>query len=216
MLNQKSIAGNRIYLGNKGEWLMGRFSSTADNKGLKLSSSRTSLHRVYGDTGSTALTAGVYRPSLSRMLIGTAFSAGVTACGSQSQIKVAASVTADYLAGMWGYAEIVAAKTVTGSITGVRGTVDLPSTAVIASGQVASAFLADSIDLGGTHTGVCAAFHVPNPLAGTWDAFAYFGSAPGFIDSGSTKSTPGGVDNWLIVSIAGTAHYIPMYHSKTA
>jgi hypothetical protein len=42
------------------------------------------------------------------------------------------------------------------------------------------------------------------------------GSAPGGVDGATTKSTPGGVDNWLVIDIGGTAHYIPIYHSKTA
>lgn len=215
-LTVKTWGSSRIYRGMKGSWQMGEFSSTTEGKGLKISSDRTSFHRLYGDTGGSALTAGVYRNSVSRLLISTAFSADVSAFGSQSQLKVNANVTASFLAGLWGYAEVTAGKTVTSSIAGVRGSVDFPSTAVIAANQVASAFLADSTDLRGTHTGQAVCMHVPNPNAGTWDGFAAFGSTTGCVDSSSTKSTPGGVDNWLIVYVAGTAHYIPMYHSKTA
>ena len=36
------------------------------------------------------------------------------------------------------------------------------------------------------------------------------------ISAGSTKSTPGTVNKWLVVEIAGTTHYVPCYTSKTS
>jgi hypothetical protein len=59
-----------------------------------------------------------------------------------------------------------------------------------------------------------AIFHV---YAGTQTAsklFSLEGSCG--VSAGSTKSTPGGVDKWLDITIDGTAHYVPCYASKTA
>lgn len=36
------------------------------------------------------------------------------------------------------------------------------------------------------------------------------------VSAGSSKSTPGTVNKWLVVEIAGTTHYIPAYTSKTS
>jgi len=217
MLSVKSFGGARIYRGMKGSWQMGEFSSTATGKGLKLSASRTSVHRIYGDTGGAALTAGVYRPSLSRFLIDHAFSANVSAFGFQGQMKVNANVTADFLAGIWGYAEVTAGKTITGSIAGVRGTVDMPATAVIAANQIASAFLADSIDINCTHTGKAVPLHVPTVASGAWDALVALGATTGCnitSFSGNSAFVPNNKGTFtqqgqIKILIGGTTYYIP-------
>ena len=38
----------------------------------------------------------------------------------------------------------------------------------------------------------------------------------GSVEAASTKSTPGGVDGWITIDVAGTTYYIPFYASKTA
>ena len=217
MLSVKSFGGARIYRGMKGSWQMGEFSSTATGKGLKLSASRTSVHRISGDTGGAALAAGVYRPSLSRFLIDYAFSANVSAFGFQGQMKVNANVTADFLAGIWGYAEVTAGKTITGSIAGVRGTVDMPATAVIAANQIASAFLADSIDINCTHTGKAVPLHVPTVASGAWDALVALGATTGCnitSFSGNSAFVPNNKGTFtqqgqIKILIGGTTYYIP-------
>ena len=217
MLSVKSFGGARIYRGMKGSWQMGEFSSTATGKGLKLSASRTSVHRIYGDTGGAALAAGVYRPSLSRFLIDYAFSANVSAFGFQGQMKVNADVTADFLAGIWGYAEVTAGKTITGSIAGVRGTVDMPATAVIAANQIASAFLADSIDINCTHTGKAVPLHVPTVASGAWDALVALGATTGCnitSFSGNDAFVPNSKGTFtqqgqIKILVGGTTYYIP-------
>lgn len=216
-LSVKTWGSSKIYRGMKGAWQMGEFSSTATGKGLKLSAARTSVHRVYGDTGGSALTTGAYRPSLSRFLIDYAFSGNISVFGHQGQVKVNASVTADFIAGVWGYAEVTAGKTITGPITGVRGTVDMPATAVIATGQVASAFLADSIDINCTHTGKAVPFHVPTVAVGAWDALFALGATTGcHVTSftGNSNFVPNNKGTFtqlgqIGILIDGTLRYIP-------
>ena len=36
------------------------------------------------------------------------------------------------------------------------------------------------------------------------------------VDGATTKTTPGGVDAWIKVNVAGTIHYAPLFLSKTA
>lgn len=216
-LSVKTWGSSKIYRGMKGAWQMGEFSSTATGKGLKLSSSRTSVHRIYGDTGGSALATGVYRPSLSRFLVDYAFSGNISVFGHQGQVKVNASVTADFIAGVWGYAEVTAGKTITGHIAGVRGTVDMPATAVIAANQIAAAFLADSIDINCTHTGKAVPFHVPTVAVGAWDALIALGATTGCNITSYTGNgawVPGNKGTFtqlgqLKVLIDGTTVYIP-------
>ena len=213
----KRVAGGILRFFGKGEMQVGEFSSTAAGKGLGVNSNRTALHRVYADDAATAMTAGTFRAALARFLVTTAVTIGATICGFVGQIKVGGVAAAvDWLVGLWGYAETVSGATVGSVIAGVRGTVDIPSGAAIASGKVACAFVADSIDLSGTHTGKAAAIHVPNPGAGTWDSLIKLGSATGGTSAGSTKTTPTGVDLWLVIDVNGTTYYAPMYTSKTA
>lgn len=57
------------------------------------------------------------------------------------------------------------------------------------------------------------------PAALTDACFARFDAAAGThkaVASGTTKTTPGGVDAWVKVNINGTIHYMPAYLSKTA
>ena len=35
------------------------------------------------------------------------------------------------------------------------------------------------------------------------------------VDAGTTKTTPGTVNAWVVININGTEHYIPAYTSKT-
>jgi hypothetical protein len=207
-----------IRFSGKGSLDVGAFSSTTIGYGLGLSSSRTCLQNIYADDGGSALTVGsAYRAGRRRTLLGAVNTGDVSIFGGQDHLKVASdnSGVTGHLAGHWGYMECSAAGKVN-IAAGVKGMADLPSGAVITSGGVLSAFMAVSNDLGGTHTGKAVPIHVPNPVAGSWDAFAEVAASTGCIDAATTKSTPSGVDNWLLVNVGGTAHYIPMYHSKTA
>lgn len=59
-----------------------------------------------------------------------------------------------------------------------------------------------------------AVFHV---YGGTQTASKLFSLEGGCgVSAGSTKSTPGGVDKWLDITIDSVAHYVPCYTSKTA
>ena len=51
-----------------------------------------------------------------------------------------------------------------------------------------------------------------------WTALMTFPAAAGTqsqVDAGTTKTTPGTVNAWLKVTIAGTVYFIPAYTSKT-
>jgi hypothetical protein len=205
-----------VYWGNKGAILVGKFSSVA-GPGIKVSSARTAALKVHGDDGEVINTTGTVRALQGRLLL-TAVHTGATFCGVQGQIKMIASATGanpDWACGVWGYAEAIATSTVK-KLFGVRATVDVPSGVTIGTGSWVAGLAIDSIYLDGTHTGKAVCIYVPEPVAGDWDAFMEIAAANTCVNASSTKSTPSGVDNWLVIQVGGVDHYVPMYHSKTA
>jgi hypothetical protein len=135
----KQISGGIMRLIGKGEFQIGEFSSSTVGKALPLTSTRTALARIYADDGGLALPASVVRAGIARTLITLAQTVAATIVGFMGQIKVTAATAADWLCGLWGYAEVSGASVST--ICGVRATVDIPSGATIASGKVAAAFI---------------------------------------------------------------------------
>lgn len=189
---------------------VGKFVSAATGSGMVLNSTKTKAFAVYADDGGTALSGTDIRTSISRMLITKAITdSDLTLSGHVGQIKVGAvdiSANTSYVSGLRGYLEVTAAGTVH-TATGVRAGVDLPSTAVIATGGVLSGLLIDAITLAGTHTGVAAMVNVPNPGAGTWDYFLNFGSAPGAIVA-DTSATPANATYKIKCRIGSTDFYL--------
>ncbi len=167
----------------------GDFNSTKAGAGIALGPRRTAVRRAYADDGGVALAACSVRSFLGRFLMTTDTANDVSVNGLQGHLKVGANYSGPgNKAGVWGYCEVVAGKTVGPGHGGVTSIVDLPATAVIGSGNILAAYRAFSNTLGGTHTGKAVVMEVPNPLAGTWDAMFAFGAAPGAIvdQSGGT------------------------------
>jgi hypothetical protein len=191
---------------------VGAFGSTTSKMGNTISSARTSRKNFYGDDGAAALTAGAYRTLLGRLLVNNAIASGDTSIfGAEGHLKVNADITTSaHQGGLIGKTEVVAGKTLTSMVTGVMGSVELPSTAVIASGYVLSAFRAWAQDLGGTHTGKAAIFDIPNPVSGTWDFFFHMGSAPGGMEAKATALSELTSSHRLICRINTTTVYIPI------
>jgi hypothetical protein len=212
----QSAAGN-VSVKNKKVFSQSTFSSTAAGFGVPLSSANTAANKIYSDDGGTALTSGNLRGLLSRVLIPTAVTAGTFSLRAVvGQVKITASiVTTGHIAGIEGYIETVSGGHIDRA-TAVRGMVDLPSSAVIHTSGVLSAFMAYSLDLGGTHTGKAAVIDVPTPGAGTWDALLWIDASTGCTATGTTKTTPGGVDVWAKAYIGTTLYYVPCYASTTA
>lgn len=164
---------------------VGNFSSATAGAGIPLvATTRTAAFRVYADDGGAAIGAGSFRAAIARMLITTALGATDTSiAGFQGQVKISADVdaaTGGGIVGVWAYCECDTDASVA-LAAGLRATADLPVGAVIADGGRLAGIMIDSITLGGTHTGSAVCIYVPNPLAGTWDFFLDFGSAPGCI-----------------------------------
>ena len=191
---------------------MGAFGSATSKMGNTISSGRTAAKNIYGDDGAAALTAGAYRTLVGRMLLNNAITTGdISVFGIEGHLKVNANITTGaHQAGVHGKTEVVAGKTLTSMVAGVQAYVELPSTAVIASGYILSAFRAWAQDLGGTHTGKAAIFDIPNPAAGTWDFFFHMGSAPGGMEAKATALNGLTSSHRLICEIDTTTVYIPI------
>jgi hypothetical protein len=112
------------------------------------------------------------------MLVTEAVTLDVSVFGFQGHLKVAAALGgAGHKAGLWGYCEIIAGKTVGSLLAGVCAMLDLPATAVIDTGCIVAGVTIGSVTLGGTHTGKAVAVNVEAPLAGAWDAILNVPSA---------------------------------------
>jgi hypothetical protein len=210
---------------------VGAFSSATAGSGIALSAATTAATRVYADDGGAKLAAGEKRVTITRFLYATEDTDGTdqTMSANVGQIKVANNLTiGGNLAGVCGYLEVAAAKTLiggtfaTGAVaTAVWGRVDLPSTAVAGTAAYISAFAA-SANLGGTHTGKASVLHIPNPAAGVWDALISLGSTTGctvanaLVPAAAPDVGTMGADLALIIDVNGTPYYIPMYDTLHA
>jgi hypothetical protein len=207
-VKSKWSSGSLIFYSGQssGSVCIGEFSSsTANAANMALSSSRTKALDICADDGAAALTAGSYQTVRSRVLLAKAIASGdISVQGLLGQCKVVANVASTgYLSGVRGYVEVSGASV--SSCAGVRGMVDVPSGATIAASNYASAFMACSNDLGGTHTGKAVVMHVPNPVAGTWDAYLALDASTGCIaDSGAGGAT----SKYLKVLLGGVAYSI--------
>lgn len=211
--------GYTVYQGQVGALQIGLFANTAAGPGFPLTSSKTFAHRICADDGRVLLGAAAYRAQESRLLLTMASTGVVSAFGAEGHAKITGDLSGANgpVAGQWGYAEHGASAKTALVAAGVRGTADLPTGATIPLTGVLSAFLGDSIDLSGTHTGKATVFHVPNPGAGTWDYFALFGTATGcnitsFAGNGAFvpnfKGTFTQVGQ-IKINIGATDYYIP-------
>ncbi|MBI4720821.1 MAG: hypothetical protein HY770_06300 [Chitinivibrionia bacterium] len=191
-------------------FLIGDFASATAGSGIVLNSTITAAARIYADDGGVALSGGDIRAGVARLLITQPIvDTDLTISGWVGQIKVGAvdiSANTSYVAGARGYVEIAAGGTVYNA-AGLRATVELPATAVINTNGILSGLMIDAISLGGTHTGKASMVHIPNPLAGTWDYFLDFGSAPGAI-AADTSATPGNATHKITCRIGSTDFYL--------
>jgi hypothetical protein len=181
---------------------VGAFSSATSGSGIVLSSSITSANRFYADDGGVALSGTDLRNVIVRTLITTAIvDTDLTVSSLVGQIKhgaVDSKANTSYMAGVRGYFEIAAGGTIYNA-TAVRACVELPETAVIASGGILSGVLIDAVTLAGTHTGKATCIHVPSPGAGEWD---YLMEIPTEL-SGDANGV--GTDVYIPITINGTA-----------
>jgi hypothetical protein len=210
----------------KGNLTVGAFHSTDQGSGVVISASNTAAFRVYGDDGGAKLAAGEKRVSISRFLYATSDTDATdqTMSAHVGQVKVGNDLTiGGNLAGLCGYLEVLAAKTLIGGryaqasvASAVWGRVDVPATGVIGTAAYVSAFAASG-NLGGTHTGKASVIHVPNPGAGTWDLFASFGATTGctvanaLVPATAPDASTMGADLAIKIDLNGTAYYIPAY-----
>lgn len=189
---------------------IGNFVSAAVGSGMILNSTKTKAFAVYADDGGVALSGTDIRVGVARMLITKAIAdTDLTLSGFVGQVKVGAvdiSPNTSYIAGLRGYIEVVAAGTIYNA-AGLRGCVDLPSTAVIATGGILSGLMIDAVTLAGTHTGKASMVHIPNPGAGSWDYFLDFGSAPGAI-AADTSNIPSAATYKIKCRIGSTDFYL--------
>jgi hypothetical protein len=175
---------------------VGVFASATAGSGMKIDATNTAAVRFYGDDGGAKLAAGEKRVGIARFLYATSDTDATdqTMSAFVGQVKLANDLTiGGNLAGLCGYLEIAAAKTLIGGrrtqmsiASALWARIDMPSTAVIGTSGIVSG-LAISANLGGTHTGACSMINVTTPSAGTWDYFLDFGASPGAIVADTTN-----------------------------
>ena len=128
--------------------------------------------------------------------------------GNLGQVKITSDLSGvtGHVYGLWGYCECTATASLAALTAGVLAMIDVPTSAVIASGYVA-ALRTGSQTLAGTHTGkaVCCAFE--QPLAGAFDAWAKFGTSSGI--SSNAGGTLTITKKIAIYDDAGNLIYIP-------
>lgn len=212
-MQYRNKGGNLVYEARyRGQIQIGEFASLlAGEGGMPLSSARTFVLRVCCDDNGKALTVGnSYNCTEDRMLLTVAHPGDVSVFGHKGHIKVTADESGNtaHIAGEWSYIEMVSGAHVN-IAAGHKSMADCPSGGVI--NGVLAAYLATSNTLAGTHTGKAVAFHIPNPVAGTWDAAFGFGSASGACASGATALS--GLTSAYHINVLGpdgNIHYIPL------
>lgn len=183
--------------------------------GILLNANLTNVAGVYGDDGGVAVATGnsLRVAEFRALLSGVNGSSNVSMGGLEGHAKLASNFgSIGHKYGVWGYFEPVnaAASVVPNLSYGVFAMLDVPSAAAVAAGAVASAIGIASQDLSGgrNSSGLATCINVENPLAGTWDALASFGSA-----TGATGTTYGSINANLClkVYVGGTLYKIPLY-----
>jgi hypothetical protein len=211
----KDVTGLRNLTFDKtGSVTLGTLSSANDTSGVSISSAKTKALAVNADTGGVALTAGSYRASASRMLIGTAITSGadISVAGIEGLLKtiVSANVGGNQ-GGVMGHYESAGTLTLTGSInttkSGVTSFLDLATGATVAAGTVVSAFGVNPANFGTVMSGRSAIIHVTNPMAGEWGSFLDLSSATGCTQDAAAGSTGG---KFLKVYLNGVLYTIAM------
>ena len=214
---RKPVVGGDVTWKGKGIFGIGEFSSLSAGLGQGISSSRTKAFDVCADDMGMVIAPGnSVRAGRRRMLVTAVHVGDVSIFGGQDHLKVSSDLSGltGFVAGGWAYMECSATAKTAPLSAGHKSMVDLPSGAVIPSGGVLAGYMATSNDLGGTHTGKAVAYHVPNPVAGTWDAAFGFGSAPGGITV-NTHSIDSHALSYIISvkDPAGNIGYIPVLAS---
>jgi hypothetical protein len=182
--------------------------------GILLNSTRQFGLIVACDDGGVALAANWYSAIFGQTLIGYANAArtNVSAFGVTGEAHIAADTTpGGNYAGLYGYAELQAGKTYSGtrstSLSGLLAGIDLNATAVCASGAFMSAIAAGAGTLAGTHTGKVTVLHVTNPGSGTFDGLFSLDNATGCYEAaGSHGSTAAG--RVKFINSSGTTLYL--------
>jgi hypothetical protein len=190
---------------------IGTFNSTTAGYGKALSSAKTKSLDVCCDDAGKALTAGTaYRAIRGRTLLTYAQSGDTSIFGIQGHLKnTAVDTSTGNKAGLWGYYESISGATIAANSCGVYGMIDLPVGAT--AGGVVAGVMSCSNDLRGTNSGSnLAAFHVPNPVAGTWDYGIVFGTATGATTANTAKLGTDTCIAVLNVRVGATPGYIPI------
>ena len=212
-------AGYAIYDGQVNALQVGKFSSTAAGYGFTLTKTRSFAFRSCADDGGVVFTTGAsVKAKEARLLLTAVHTGNISAHGGENHLKVTSdcSGVTGFLGGSWDYLEMGTSAKVAYA-GGSRSMLDIPSGAAV-TGAVGS-FLAAAGDISGTHSASVpvAVVAATNPTAGSYDAFAYLGSATGcnitsytgnsaFIPNSKGTFTQVGQ---LKINIAGTTYYIP-------
>lgn len=207
-LNAYEYQGGR----DNAQLIFGQFHATLPGYGLPVNSVRTWITRGNADDGGKALGAGgAYLYDMGRLLITHAQTGSVAILGRAGRLSVNADVSGvNTGAGLWGLLEVKASGVI-GGTTGmgaVLGDIKIDSGGDIATGKVASCFLAHCESLGATHTGKAVALHVPAADVGAFDGLMEIATASGIISphnvgSASTKQ--------ILFSIDGSPYAIQVY-----
>lgn len=193
----------------------GIFVNAATGSGNVVSSTMTTAFGIYADDGGAAFAAsGSDMRTLRARLLITHAQSGVNNyfsgfLGHLKYTAVADTCTASFRGGVRGYLESISGSTIGDASAGVIGLVDAPSGATIGTGYV-SAFLASSVNLGGTHTGKAVALDVRKPqTAGVFDALMHIDTTSGVVNTVATGSQD--TSKWLVVYWNDTQMKIPLY-----
>jgi hypothetical protein len=187
---------------------MGAIASVKGS-GFVLTAAKTKAAVIAAEDNDAAITTGSsVRAFEGRVLIGGANTSNdVSIHGVEGHIKIKGAVgSIGFKAGLWGYCELADSANAIASTqcSGVHAMLDIPTSASIAAGAVASGIVIGSNTLAGTHTGEAVCIHVPNPVAGTWDALFEIADS-----SGCTASSAGSsASKYLVVKVGGTTYKI--------
>lgn len=159
------------------------------------------LEKAIAVTGTSAFTGAATFAGAVTVGGAATFNGGASAVRS---IAAPATLAADVGALQGQFAVGAVAVTASKAAAAVIADVQLPSGATLSAGTISG--LAITGDLGGTHTGNCAAISVAKPEAGTWDFFLDFGGATGVVEAESNQTIA--VTHKIKCRVNGTTFYL--------
>jgi hypothetical protein len=202
-------------MAGKGQIIKGVFNATTAGYGLALNSGRTWIERGNADDGGAVVsgTGAAYLFGQRRLLLTAVQTGNNSFFGGGDRLSIASDcsgVTAE-MAGGWSMLEMKSGGKTNSISAAHRIDLKINTGSTVSAGVTSALLIAAEALSPSTHTGTIAVMHVPNPQAGTYDAFLVLGSATG-VAAANTHTIDSHALSYILTvkDPAGNLGYIPV------